>query len=181
MGLTWEFTKRSNTTVFTDLMITLESGLFNTAIYAKPMALHLCIPPASSHAPGIATGLIFSHTLQLHQLCSHQQDVDNELLHFFQQLVDWGHSPAHILPLLKRTELNVREKVAQEREININDYNLNKDELNTNDQIFFHLSFHSSNPDSAVIQKNWRDNISKPFEKPELVDMKNQWGYKIAI
>jgi len=164
-----------------DLTITLENGRFNTAIYAKPMALHLYIPPASSHYPGIATGLIFGHTLQVHRLCSHQQDVDNELLLFFQRLINRGHSPAQILPLLKRAELNAREKLAQEREINIDDYNLNKDELKTNDQIFVHLPFHPSNPDSAAIQKNWRGNIAKPFDKPELGDMQNQWGYKAAI
>jgi hypothetical protein len=63
MGLTWDITDRSNTAVFMDLTITLENCRLNTAIYAKPMALHLYIPPASSHAPGITTGLIFGHTL----------------------------------------------------------------------------------------------------------------------
>ena len=63
MGLTWDFTERSHTTVFMDLTVTLQNGCFSTAIYAKPMALHLYIPPSSSHAPGIATGLITGHIL----------------------------------------------------------------------------------------------------------------------
>ena len=151
MGLTWEFTDLSNTTAFMDLTITLENGRFNTAIYANPMALHLYIPPTSSHAPGIATGLIFGHTLRVYRLCSHQQDVDNELQLFVQSLVNRGHSPTRILPLLKRAELNARERVAQERE-NIDDYVLNEDKLDTHDQLFFHLPFHPSNPNSAAIQ-----------------------------
>ena len=121
-----------------DLTITLENGRFNTAIYAKPMALHLYIPPTSSHAPEISTGLNFGHTLQIYWLCSHQQDVDNELQLFFQRLVDHGHSPTQILPLLKRAEINARERVAQKRE-NIDDYILNEDKLDAHDQLFFHL------------------------------------------
>ena len=63
MGLTWDFTERSHTTVFMDLKVTLQNGHFSTTIYAKPMALHLYIPPSSLHAPGIATGLISGHIL----------------------------------------------------------------------------------------------------------------------
>jgi hypothetical protein len=180
MGLTWEFTKRSHTTVFMDLMIALENGRLNTAIYAKPMALHLYIPPTSAHAPGITTGLIFGHTLQVYQLCSHQQDVDNELKLFFQRLINRGHSPTIILPLLKKAELKARERVAHERE-NIDDCIINKDKLDTRDQIFFRLPFHPSNPNSAAIQKIWQENIASPLEKPELTDLKNHWGHKIAI
>jgi hypothetical protein len=153
MGLTWELTKQSHTTVFMDITITLQNGQFSNAIFAKPMALQLYIPPAWSHAPGIATGLIFGHTLQVYRLCSHQKDIDNELRLFFQRLIDRGHSPTQILSLLKRAEINARERVAQEREMNINNYSLNKDKLNTHDQLFFHLPFHPLNPNSTAIQK----------------------------
>jgi len=180
MGLTWEFTDRSNTVVFMDLTITLENGRLNTAIYAKPMALHLYIPPASSHAPGITTGLIFGHTLRVYRLCSHQQDVDIELYQFFQRLINRGHSPTIILPLLKKAELKARERVAHERE-SIDDYIINKDKLDMCEQIFFHLPFHPSNPNSAAIQKIWQENIASPLEKPELMNLKNHRGHKISI
>ena len=49
------------------------------------------------------------------------------------------------------------------------------------DQIFFHLPFHPSNPNSAAIQKIWRENVASPLEKPELMDLKNHWGHKITI
>ena len=116
----------------------------------------------------------------MYRLCSHQQDVDNELKLFFQRLINHGHSPAIILPLLKQAELKARERVAHERE-NTDDYVINEDKLDIHDQIFFHLPFHPSNPNSAAIQKIWRENIASPLEKPELKDLKNHWGHKIAI
>lgn len=181
MGLTWEFTERSHTTVFMDLTITLKNGRFNTAIYAKPMALHLYIPPASSHAPGIATGLIFGHTLRVHRLCSHQQDIDNELQLFFQRLVDRGYSPNQILPLFRRAESNARARVNLERTMDYDEFIINKDKLDNHTQLFFHLPFHPSNPNSAAIQKIWRDNIAMPVEKSELSDLSNKSGCKIDI
>jgi hypothetical protein len=114
------------------------------------------------------------------QLCSHKQDIDNELNLFFQRLVNRGHSPATILPLLKKAELKARERVAHERE-SIDDYIINKDKLDMRDQIFFHLPFHPSNPNSAAIQKIWQENIASPLKKTELLDLKNHWGHKIAI
>jgi hypothetical protein len=155
MGLTWDFTEQSNSTVFMDLTNTLQNGCFSTAIYAKPMALHLCIPPSSSHAPGIATSLIFGHTLRIHRLCSHQQDINNELFLFYQRLIDRGYSPTLILPLFKRAESNACERVTQEKEMNRDDDFVNKDELNSHAQLFFHLNIHPSNPISAAIQKIW--------------------------
>ena len=64
---------------------------------------------------------------------------------------------------------------------NIYDYGINEDKLDTHDQLFFHLPFHPSKPNSAAIQKIWRENIASPLEKPELADPKNHWGHKIAI
>ncbi len=58
MGLTWEFSQQKHSDTFMDLNITLADGTFSTNLYAKPLALHLYIPPISCHAPGIFTGLI---------------------------------------------------------------------------------------------------------------------------
>ncbi len=46
MGLTWECSQRSNKVVFMDLTITLTNGKITTKLFAKPMALHLYIPPS---------------------------------------------------------------------------------------------------------------------------------------
>ena len=39
MGLTWEFSPRSNTVNFMDIVITLTNGKFTTKLYSKPSAL----------------------------------------------------------------------------------------------------------------------------------------------
>ena len=64
MGLQWEFSNRSSTVTFMDLNINLREGKIFTSLYAKPMALHLYIPPSSCHAPGIATGLIYGQSIE---------------------------------------------------------------------------------------------------------------------
>jgi hypothetical protein len=56
--------------------------------------------------------------------------------------------------------------------MNHDDYIIDKDELDNRNQLFFHLPFHPSNPNSIAIQKIWQDNIATPFERPKLVDMK---------
>ncbi len=61
MGLRWEFSDRTHMVTFMDLNITLSRGRLYTSLYAKPLALHLYIPPSSCHAPGITTGLIYRH------------------------------------------------------------------------------------------------------------------------
>jgi len=79
MGLKWEFSSRSFDVTFIDLNIHLREGRLHTSLYAKPMALHLYIPPTSCHAPGIATGLVFGHFYRIFQLCSHQNDIKQEM------------------------------------------------------------------------------------------------------
>ena len=65
--------------------------------------------------------------------------------------------------------------------MNHDDHIVNKDELHNHAQLFFHLPFHPSNPNYAAIQKIWQDNIAMPFDRPKLVDMKNQWGQKSTL
>ena len=79
MGLQWEFSQRSNEVVFMDLSLTITNGRIATSLYAKPMALHLYIPPFSCHAPGISLGLIYGHFFRVMMLCSHQHDIEQEL------------------------------------------------------------------------------------------------------
>ena len=88
MGLKWEFSPRSNKVVFMDLSLTITNGRIATSLYAKPMALHLYIPPFSCHAPGISSGLIYGHFFRVMMLCSHQHDIEQELSSFLHCLLD---------------------------------------------------------------------------------------------
>ena len=178
MGLTWEFSPRSTTVTFMDLTISIEHGRFNTAIYSKPMSLHLYIPPNSCHDPGTATGLILGHTLRVHRLCSKHTDIHKELEEFYHRLVKRGYSPTSILPLLARAETDARDRVAHEKITPRIDKT--KDKSN-DDALFFHLPFHPSNPPSSHIQSLWRDIIAKPSNGETLTSLTNYIGHKIPI
>ena len=177
MGLSWEFTDRSTTAIFMDLTITIANGRFLTAIYSKPLSLHLYIPPHSCHAPGIAKALIHGHTLRVLRLCSKQSDIDKELRQFYHRLTARGYSPTTILPLLAIAETSAREKVAYEKTIGWND-----EKVTTNtDALFIHLPYHPSNPPSPHIQSLWRDIIAAPPNADNLTNLLNHSGNRIQI
>ena len=125
------------------------------------MALHLYIPPSSCHAPGIATSLVFGHTLSVFRLCSKNSDINKELSLFYKRLIARGNSPDTILPLLAKAEVIARDRVAYGKTVDIHEKTQDKSE---NDMLFFHLPFHLSNPSSSHMQKLWRDIIATPID-----------------
>jgi hypothetical protein len=62
-GLKWNFSKRSTEVVFMDLRLKIEAKKVVASLYAKPMALHLYIPPHLCHAPGVLPGIVFGNVL----------------------------------------------------------------------------------------------------------------------
>jgi hypothetical protein len=82
-GLKWIFSEWKTEVVFMSLWLKIEEKKVVASLYAKPMALHLYIPPHSYHAPGVLPGIVFGNVLQIHQLCSHAADVTQELKIFF--------------------------------------------------------------------------------------------------
>ena len=178
MGLTWEFTELSSTTIFMDLRISILNGHFSTTIYSKPMSLHLYIPPSSCHAPGIATSLIYGHTLRVYRLCSKYSDINKELKLFYERLIARGHSPNTILPLLAKAEEKARDRVTYEKTTNMIEKTNDK---SNSDMLFLHLPFHPSNPSSSHIQKNWREIIAMPEGATTLAALKNYTGHTIPI
>ena len=71
-----------------DLWLKIEGKKIVTSLFAKPMALHLNIPPHSCHALGILLGIVFGNVLRIHQLCSRATDIVQELKLFFHHLLD---------------------------------------------------------------------------------------------
>ncbi len=62
-GLKWVFDKSLDEVVFMDLRLKIEGKKIVTSLFAKPMALHLYIPPHSCHAPGVLSGMVFGKVL----------------------------------------------------------------------------------------------------------------------
>jgi len=176
MGLKWEFTQRSDQVVFMDLTISIRNGKIQTNLYTKPLALHLYIPPSSSHAPGIVTGLIFGHVLRIYQLCSNKKDIENEIHLFFRRLVARGHSLNKILPILTAAETNAQQYL---RTSTLR--SPKKPIKGVTNQLFFHIPYHPANPSSTVVQKLWRQHVSMPPNQKKLSELTNDMGYPIPI
>jgi hypothetical protein len=85
--LKWVFSKRSDDVVFMNLRLKIEGKKIVTSLFAKPMALHLYIPPHSCHALGVLSGIVFGNVLRIHQLCL-CINIVRELKLFFHHLLD---------------------------------------------------------------------------------------------
>ena len=155
------------------------STLLSTASASVPIVLHLYIPPSSCHAPGVATGLILGHVLRVYQLCSHQHDRDEELKKFHDRLTTRGYPSSTILPLLHKAEENARRHI-QSRSDETTTPPLPTTRQNQN-QIFFHIPYHTANPPSSTIQHLWRQHVAHPLDQEPLHALTNTGGNWIPI
>ena len=160
-----------------DLDITLANGTFSTSINAKPLALHLYIPPISCHAPGVYTGLIQGHFHRIYSLCSRQEDITSEIHLFYQRLLDRGYSLDQLIPLFL---------TAEEKAINRRTHHLQTPPPSTqcNDatnDIFLHLQYHPDSPSSRTIQDLWRQHVWTPPNKTPFSALKNRQGHMIPV
>lgn len=165
-GLTWEFTPLSKTIVFMDMTISIDDGRITTALYAKPLALYLYIPPHSCHAPGVNTGLIFGQVLRIHQLCSKQIDINKELALFMHHLADRGYPINTLTPLFAKAIENAKCYISQSETHRLQLKLEKRTQAKT--QVFYHLPYHHDNPPSSKIQRLWRQHVSQPTSKVPL-------------
>ncbi len=54
------FSKCTDVAIFMDLWLKIKGKKVTTSLYAKPMVLHLYLPPHSCHAPKVLSGLILA-------------------------------------------------------------------------------------------------------------------------
>ena len=191
MGLTWEFSPRAHSVNFMDLIITIDGGRLSTNLYAKPMALHLYIPPSSCHTPGLTTGLIFGHFHRLFNLCSQEKDIEHEIYLFFNRLLDRGYSLPTLIPIFLNAEQKARERRAQQLYQRRNPQTAPPHETRCTastagssldpSSVFLHLRFHPSNPSSKTIQELWRRHMSTPMDEPPLHLLLNRAGHPTEI
>jgi len=176
-----------------DLNIHLERGRIFTRLHAKPMALHLYIPPSSCHAPGITTGLIYGHFHRLFTLCSHEKDIEQEIYLFFNRLLDRGYSLPHLIPLFITAEHKARAYCTQQLHLHRTQrsHSQTRQQLDTpttprgvtknNTGVFLHLQYHPANPPAPVIQHLWRRVVSTPHGETPLHQLRNRDGHPIDI
>jgi hypothetical protein len=91
-----------------DIRLKIEGRKIVTSLYAKPMALHLYLPPHSCHAPGVLPGLVFGNILRIHQLCSDAWDVVKEIKLFLHCLLDRGYQLDKLTSLFQKAMDNAK-------------------------------------------------------------------------
>ncbi len=173
-GLKWVFSKRSNEVVFMDLRLKIEGKKIVTSLFAKPMALHLYIPPHSCHALGVLLGIVFGIVLHIHQLCSRATDIVRELKLFFHRLLDRGYQSSQMTPLFQQAMDNAKNYLRR----TALDHVRAKSRKDTAHccHVFLHFPYHPANPSSKSIQKLWRDMVATPNGQTPLNCLTNQQG-----
>ncbi|KAL3796723.1 hypothetical protein ACHAWO_003198 [Cyclotella atomus] len=178
-GLRWKCETPSRSVDFMDLTITIVNNRLETTLFEKAMNLYLYLPPHSSHPRGVFTGLIFGQVLRIRRLCTHKRDADKKVLEFFNRLLARGHTQESIGPLFDKAEANAqaymrlttteKEKLKQQKE------------TNAQNQVFLHLKFHPSDPQSREIQRIWREQVLQPEGETPLPEMENIDGVQVGL
>jgi hypothetical protein len=178
-GLNWIFSDRSKEVIFMDLRLTIEGRQIKSSLYAKPMALHLYLPPHSCHAPGVLSGLVFGNVLRIHQLCSNEGDIMKELKLFFHRLLDRGYQSNQLTPLFQQAIDNAKTHLQRTALEHLRAKS--KKEMAHRRRVFLHLPYHPSNPSSKTIQKMWAKRVATPDNLLPLKSLTNEQGYNIPI
>jgi hypothetical protein len=162
-----------------DLQLKIADRRITTSLYAKPMALHLYLPPHSCHAPGVFSGLVFGNVLCIHQLCSDAQDVVKELKLLLHCLLDQGYQLIQLTPLFQKAMDNTK---AYLRCTSLDHLQTrSKKEAANRQRVFLHLPYHPANPSSKAIQKLWARRVAMPPGQLPLNQLTNEQGYSIPI
>jgi hypothetical protein len=152
-GLWWIFSKCCREVVFMDLWLKIKGRKIVTSLFAKPMVLHLYLPPHSCHAPGVLSGLVFENILCIHQLCSDAWDVVKEIKLFLHCLLDQGYQLVKLTFLFQKAMDNAKAYLR----CTALDHLCAKSskEASHCQQVFLHQPYHPANPLSKPIQKLW--------------------------
>ena len=145
---------------FMDMTISIVGDHFETTLYEKPMALYLYIPPHSSHPPGVLTGHVFGEVLRIHRLCTHQDDITNQIVVFYRRLLQRGHQSPDLLPLFFKALENARKFLASSRL----DRRRKAEEKHKQSQrrVYFHMDYHPQGPRAFDIQRLFSSIVLNP-------------------
>ena len=178
-GLQWEFTKRSNSVNFMDLVIYKDGNKLSTDLYEKPMALFLYIPPHSAHPPGVLTGLIMGQILRIFCLCSYEDQMKKHIKNFFNRLIARGYKREQLLPLFEKAVDNAESYKKRSDEEKI----LRKKAAQkaSKNRLYLHVPYHPDNPPSSKLQQLFRECISHPDGAPPLCELDNLEHNKIQV
>ena len=179
-GLEWEFTERSSSAIFLNLTTTTTTdGSIKTALYEKPMALYLFIPPHSAHPPGVLAGHIFGDILRIFRLNSDEEAIIRATTEFYHRFTRRGHSHATLKPLFHKAIANARKYMAT----SLAERNKMKEDKKeaARRRLYLHVEYHPQNPPANSIQQQFNETVLQPPGKEALNEMKGSFGHKISI
>ena len=164
---------------FMDLWLKIKGRRVVTSLYAKPLALHLYLPPHLWDAPGLLTGLIFGNVLRIHQLCSAATDAKKELKLFLHRLLDHGYKLWKITPIFQRAIDNAMAYLKRSTLKRL--WMKSRKDIASCWQVFLHLPYHPANPPSKAIQQLWYHLVGTPLGNFPLNKLTNRQGYDVPI
>ena len=165
-GLAWDFSKRSNQIDFMDVTISLVDNRVEFKLFEKPLALHLYLPPHSSHPPGVIKGLVMGEVLRIFQLCSHDSDIGNYLSEFFRRLLDRGYQAESLCPLFIKAVSNAKNYLSL-REVQRRKIKAAKAEANKR-RVYLKIPYYPSEISRKDIQHLWYNLVANPDGKTPL-------------
>ena len=162
-----------------DLQLKIKEKKVVTSLYAKPMVLHLYIPPHLCHVPGVLPGIVFENVLRIHQLCSQAGDITREITLFLRRLLDCGYQMVQLTPLFQQAMDNDKAYL----QCTALDHLRVKSKKGEGQhrRVFLHLPYHPTNPSSKMIQKHWHERVASPKGHPPFHRLTNDQGYDIPI
>lgn len=155
-SMQWEFSDYTNSVNFMDLTIQKRNDepRVHITIYEKPQNLHLYLPSASSHPPGVIKGLIFGQIFYIRNLCTEKKDADAKIQQLFYRLRARGWPTETLQPIFQegfnRYDPN-RRPVA----------NIEPDST-AETTVRFHLEYRPDDPPRSRLQEMWRRTIYAP-------------------
>lgn len=161
--LVWEFTERTLKVDYMDMTISIVGNKFETTMYEKPMALHLYIPPHSSHPPGVLTGHVYGEVLRIHRLCTHADDITNRVLVFYRRLLQRGHKTPALLPLFHKALANAQKYLATSRLDRRRKAEAKLQQAKR--RVYFHMDYHPQGPRACDVQRLFDSAVLNPPNK----------------
>jgi hypothetical protein len=115
-GLEFTFQTAQDEIDFLDLTVFKNGELYGTKSYQKKLNLHLYIPPASAHPPGVIKSLICGRIKKFKKQNTRDVHYREMVQTFFQNLIDRGHKPSFLRPIFSETMNRLETQQQQMKE-----------------------------------------------------------------
>jgi hypothetical protein len=163
--LRWDFSELSSTVNFLDLTISISiDNHIITDLFEKPLNLHLYLPPASLHPPGVLNGLTKGALHRIFTLCSQPTERSKHITNFLQRLYRRGHHPTSIIPLIDHFGIQKTNEIQKQ--------------ATTIRNMYLHCVFIPS-PTLQLVRPIVQKTIIQPPSEPPIHHLCNNLGVKL--